>query len=196
MKNEMQFPQFFKDFNLFGGRATERYASNSKREARFRTIQQAIDSLVDEGGVIEISEGIFSSNVPLTINNDNIILKGAGAGTIFQKSALWGGGAMISITGDNCILENIFIDGNSQSGTGIVIGSPATKTSIIGCHFFDNDDDGLYAGAGTSAIKILNCHAYDNGDDGICIEDSGQVIIDGCYVYNNTGDGVSFPVSV
>ncbi len=54
--------------------------------ARYASLQQAIDALPEEGGVVRIPPGKFRILEPLTIRQDDVLLVGSGTATHIENA--------------------------------------------------------------------------------------------------------------
>ena len=96
---------------------------------RYPTIQAAIDTLPDEGGVVRLPPGTFEISKPLKVTKPDVLIEGAGTATHIKNTNTEGKSALILQHpggGDNrkaelwrIRLANFRITGNEKSGHGI-----------------------------------------------------------------------------
>jgi hypothetical protein len=97
--------------------------------ADYASLQEAIDALPAEGGVVRLPAGKFSISEPLLISGDDVLLAGQGTATHIENTNAEGKSALIirpktfeSNKRDRIWrvqLENLRITGNEKSGHGI-----------------------------------------------------------------------------
>jgi len=95
----------------------------------YLSLQDAIDALSEEGGVVRIPPGIFEIYEPLIIDKPDVLIEGAGSATHIKNMNTEGKPAMLlqhQDKGDNreselwrISLSNFRITGNEKSGHGI-----------------------------------------------------------------------------
>jgi len=97
---------------------------------RYRTIQEAIDALPPEGGVVRLPAGTFDISRPLRIASEDVMLIGAGTATHIRNTNTGGEPALILAPSPDDAKKEKFlwrirladfrITGNEKSGDGIV----------------------------------------------------------------------------
>lgn len=158
----------------------------------FDDIQEAINALGPEGGVIYIKEGTYLMNSWIEITNSNIHITGTGAGTVlYAKDSSPDFYFLYANTKENIIISDLSIDGNknNQPGTTDLTGIYLNQCkncrienvfiknlqgSAWGIRTFSTDDT-------KGRHVITNCLLNDNEvTDGIEISDQN------CVISNNT----------
>lgn len=153
----------------------------------FATIQEGLDALPKEGGVVFIKEGIYTIKNKLTIPKDNVAIVGTGKGTIIDAAV--SGESAISATGltglllsdlslngangtdvagisfTNCnenFIRNLWIENMGSGESGIFL-SNCEKISILGCNIEANvSSRGIDLTGTTIQCIISNCFIHDN----------------------------------
>ena len=167
----------------------------------FAAINQAILAAGDRygGGTILIPPGVYSitSNFSLSSSNDpvtdNITVSGSRGISVLQITAA--GQTMFGIAaGDKVTVQNLHIDGNSQTGAiGISISGTATEVLIQNC-VIEGCVDGISITGGTE-ILITNNVIQSNSADGIDIDipalaTATDIIIANNIIKSNTTTGI------
>lgn len=129
-------------------------------------INDAIDSLGSSGGTIYLGDCEYTITEPIVIDTSNIHLVGEGVGVTILKLSNDADCNVIELVGtdiEDCSIENLEIDGNSQNndiGTGIYINTPNTSS---GCrHYFeglfihDCSDNGIEVPLTTPYVLVCN----------------------------------------
>jgi hypothetical protein len=96
---------------------------------RYPTIQEALDELPDEGGLVRLPPGTFEITEPLVVTKSDVLIQGAGTATHIKNVNTTGKSALIlqhPSSGDNreaelwrIRLADFRITGNEKSGHGI-----------------------------------------------------------------------------
>jgi hypothetical protein len=96
---------------------------------RYPTIQDALDELPDEGGLVRLPPGTFEITEPLVVTKSDVLIQGAGTATHIKNVNTTGKSALIlqhPSSGDNreaelwrIRLADFRITGNEKSGHGI-----------------------------------------------------------------------------
>jgi len=134
-------------------------------------IQQAIDALPANGGVVLLREGTYtlSGNITLGAND---VLSGVGIGTILSSSSE----TVDRTIGTGLLIENIKFDGVYTVGD--------RSTTVSHCIFTDIYD----AAEGNRAGMFLNCRFIDWSSSGtgpaIATSIVDNTVIKGCYFYS------------
>ncbi len=121
-QNKADFSSQNQNFKLPGARP---YIEASA----YSSLQNAIDALPDDGGVVRIPPGVFEIYKPLIINKPDVLLEGAGTATHIKNMNTEGEPALIIQHRDKeenreselwrVSLSNFRITGNEKSGHGI-----------------------------------------------------------------------------
>jgi hypothetical protein len=118
------------------------------------------------GGTVLVKEGTYNLSGAVTMDQDNVMLQGAGWNTLLYKSTNFNAN-MMNVTADNLVVRDLKIDGN-RTGT-------TTDNHGIVCTGADN-------------LRIINCYVKSTYHHGINTPSATNVVIDGCYV-TDTGTG-------
>lgn len=151
-------------------------------------INSAIAALPSSGGNIVLLEGTYKPSAPITINKANINLVGVGNNTQITRN--WSGASgsgLIVVSGDNCTIENMKINGlystlyNYTTNRGInVTGSSFTSKNMCVFDFYR----GIYL-SDSSNHTIVNTTSSNNGFYGMYIENCSENTIIGNRFNNN-----------
>lgn len=156
----------------------------------FTDIQSAINDLPAGGGVVYIKEGTYTITTGITSSISNISLIGAGNSTIITTNTAMNALIDISFRSD-IILNNLNLDGNSKAEFCIwPKGAGTTRWLISQCFIHDAIQMGINCAYDSGGVIIESNFIYDNGIDGIRLLDAAQVIITGNYIYNNGSHGI------
>jgi len=140
---------------------------NSKGNS-FATVQAAITDLAGDGWVF-VPTGTWSE--ALTIANNNVILFGAGWGSIIDGGVT---GHAINVTGDNCIVRDLQCKTTPAGGNNYVgVRVTENHASIERVYVSQSDYLGIYLVAGGFDHVVRDC-VVDNIDDS------------GVYIYGRT----------
>lgn len=146
-------------------------------------IQAALDALDTEGGEVYLPEGNYAlDGTDITIPQDNITIRGAGAGTILKVDDGIDAADLkiIDISSKNdCVLTNFAIDGNKDNNTGqqrgiyIDSGSGHKLTNLWIINIAGTNagagGDGIYVDGTPTGCLIQGCSVKNVGDDGMDI---------------------------
>jgi hypothetical protein len=159
-------------------------------------IQTAIDTIeAAGGGTVVILEGTYVLTAKLTIDSDNVHLRGSG-GTILQSGASLAANthAIEISSADNCTISDLEIDGNKANQSNAfrlirVIGS-STNTLIENCKLYNSLGIGLdIQGPSTfTTVRNLSVTGCSVGGQTATAGASDIIIADSLF-QANTGDG-------
>jgi hypothetical protein len=134
------------------------------------TIEGPVRGCPDACSSSGAADGItYLSHLPNNVTIKNGIIKG------FEDNG-------ISSLGDNLTIENVTFDGNAGIGA-----STSRETSVKGCRFINNGEDGFYNGFGPSVITDSLFH--NNQSDGARLLNGNASITDSIFT-SNGGDGL------
>jgi hypothetical protein len=127
---------------------------------------------------------VTSGQATVAITGDSIEFEG-----FYVKSANGGSDNGITVTGDNVLIKDCWV--NSVTGNGIEISSSA-RTQIDTCAIEDSDGTGIKIGNGTTNLKVRQSIISGNGADGADLAGTGLTdnIFENNLIFNNTGYGV------
>lgn len=133
---------------------------------------------------------VTSGQATVVITGDSIEFEG-----FYVKSANGGNDNGITVTGDNVLIKDCWV--NSVSGNGIEISSSA-RTQIDTCAIEDSDGTGIKIGNGTTNLKVRQSIISGNGADGADLAGIGLIdnIFENNLIFNNTGYGVDVGTGV
>ena len=171
-------------------------------------INEAINTLGSEGGEVYLPEGQYTINSTITIDKDNVVLRGAGKATHLLGSGTAGSiNTGILVTGNNVTIRDLWLDGNTNViNYGIVV-KENSGCRVLNCIVSNMRIDGIVFGPNTTngMIKgnyVYDCYNPDNVSDavsGIELEDGAQQItvigniVENCYaaIYPHTHGGAN-----
>lgn len=163
------------------------------------SVQEGINMLPTEGGVVYIKEGTYIISKKIDINKNNISLIGAALSTKIKTTAAI---SMIEINNENCIIKDISIEGNNSAGGNICIqiNNDVINTIIENCIIEKAGNVGILIGYDSSNTKIGNCTIRNNlasaiGTNILSGHPINRVFITNNYIHNNGQDGVKFSES-
>ncbi len=127
---------------------------------------------------------VTSGQATVAITGDSIEFEG-----FYVKSANGGSDNGITVTGDNVLIKDCWV--NSVTGNGIEISSSA-RTQIDTCAIEDSDGTGIKIGNSTTNLKVRQSIISGNGADGADLAGTGLIdnIFENNLIFNNTGYGV------
>jgi len=133
---------------------------------------------------------VTSGQATVAITGDSIEFEG-----FYVKSANGGNDNGITVTGDNVLIKDCWV--NSVTGNGIEISSSA-RTQIDTCAIEDSDGTGIKIGNSTTNLKVRQSIISGNGSDGADLAGTGLTdnIFENNLVFNNTGYGVDVGTGV
>lgn len=146
----------------------------------YETIQEAIDTISNSGGYIQIKEGTYTINSTITIPG-NITIVGSGQKTKILASGIT---TMVSITGDDVKLEKIFFEGENTSDDGISIGNVEDIT-VQGC-FFKTLSSAIILGS-VSAYCMIHGNKFEELTTAIEIDGEYSSIYGNIFNFNTSG---------
>lgn len=142
---------------------------NGNRNFRISGLTDADDEFIlahtflgTRGGSILVEPGTYEMSDVVAISNNNIKIQGSGSGssgTILEAQAGLSAENMFTVSGDDCLFENIELSG---SATG------------IGIYLIDI--------TGTGKVTLRNCTLTRGGLSGIRIQSGGILVIENCNI--------------
>lgn len=150
----------------------------------FTEVQNAIDALPRDGGVVYVREGFYELSGKIEIRSSNVSLIGAGFGTVMKQRdddpvihVGWGA--------ENVLVANLRVIG-SGGNPGIyftgVTGSEIRNIRV------ENSEFGVYL-KGSDRNFVVNNMAISN-KDGIKLHDSHNNLVSGNFLLGNEGHGI------
>lgn len=125
-----------------------------------------------------------AATVPVTVTADNVEISG-----LYVQPAAGGSVNGITVTGDNCLIRDCWI--NSATNNGIDLSS-TTRSTVQTCAIENSSSNGINIGNTTSKCLVSTCIISGSGADGANL--SGSSITDNMFennlIYNNTGYGI------
>lgn len=177
-------------------------------------IQQAIDSLPDDGGKIILSEGTFYIGATLRIENDNVNLEGAGAGERANSIQTGAGTRLLATLGLSeavlrvqrtannrpvygTLLRDFTIDGNQVGSEVDGVHFRSNRAHIDHIHVRRCTGNGIrvhgYASWQTYDTELVFCQAGDNALHNFLFDThSPDAHIIGCIGYRSGLDNFHF----
>lgn len=160
------------------------------------SIQAAIDALPSTGGVVLVPSTTFVVTAQITCSKDNVIVQGAGWGTVLQRGpALAGTNVIIRFTGANCLIRDLTIDGGPVVNTGADLGLDG-----VGCKAFNiqaiNPGGNIQVRAQADDCRVAYSTITGSGVDanigqGIWAHNNKKVEIDHNTITNTGIDGIA-----
>lgn len=125
-----------------------------------------------------------SGSATVVISGDSIEFEG-----FYVKSASGGTDNGITVTGDNVLIKDCWVNG--VSGNGIDISSSA-RTQIDTCAIEDSDGIGIKMGSSTTNGKVKQSIVSGNGSHGVALVGTGisDNIFENNLIFNNSGYGI------
>lgn len=167
-------------------------------------IQEGIDMLTADGGIVYIKEGTYTITSTINITIDNIVVRGTGRGTIIKI----GDGAdcdainLDPAVGDNIngiILQDFKINGNkaeqTANGIGITTAEMVQYFTLSRLFIEDTRSHGIRCLIPRYG-RIIDCSILEAGGDGIKIDKQDFTIglfclIQGNYIYLSGANGIN-----
>ena len=154
----------------------------------YASLQQAIDALPVEGGVVRIPPGKFRISEPLTIRHDDVLLVGSGTATHIENANTGGLPALrIYRPGareDSQLrlwrvhVSNLRITGNPQSGPGIVA-SHVNEFYLEGVTVSHHGGDGVLLDHCYEDPRVVDCLITYNGATGLNLLGCHDIVVAG-----------------
>lgn len=154
----------------------------------YASLQQAIDALPVEGGVVRIPPGKFQISEPLTIRHDDVLLVGSGTATHIENANTDGLPALrIYRSGareDSQLrlwrvhVSNLRITGNPQSGPGIVA-SHVNELYLEGITVSHHGGDGILLDHCYEDPRVVDCLITYNGATGLNLLGCHDIVVAG-----------------
>lgn len=163
--------------------------SSAADEAFYNQIQEKL-ILAQAGDVIEIPEGVFELDRPLSLEGiANVTIKGAGMDkTILSFKMQKVGAEGIRITADSVTISDLTVQDTKGDGIklqdcqGITLRN--IRTTWSGGAKASNGGYGLYPVSSTNVL-IDGCEASYASDAGIYVGQCHQVVVRNCYAFKN-----------
>ena len=150
----------------------------------FTDIQDGIDALPSEGGLVFVKNGTYTISAGLVIAKSNVTLEGQGASTLFQAGV--GLNDYILKIGDGASsyskinIKGIRFDGNKAnqaSGYNIYILDKVDDVIIEGNYIENAYTGGVLTGGTNKRLKITNNHFTGNNTQSIAANSSDYLLI-------------------
>lgn len=123
--------------------------------------------------------------------------KGSGQYGIFienQYNLGWGGTTDYS---KGCIIRDCIVHSGMNKGIGILSGK---HVSVINCHVYENEADGIYIEGKCRNIKVVSCNFANNSGNGVvvankvekhgCVSTVENLVLSDNLIDSNAGDGI------
>ena len=156
----------------------------------FDNIQEAIDALSSNGGVIYIKEGVYTITGFIKINVNNTSLIGTGKATKIQTS---GNHVMISAnTLSGIFLSKLYLYGNGigLNNVGIHLEN-CSNSCITNCWIENCGESGIWLESSGDENYILNNWVKSGNQNGITVESSDYTNISNNFCLSNKSHGIS-----
>lgn len=157
------------------------------------SIQEGINLLPKEGGIVSIKEGTYNILSKININLSNVILRGVGRGTKIASSTNIGIIEIGSVTG--VIISNLFIfgSGNGDSNHGIRLNG-STKCRVESCWLEDTGISGILMQGNDNIIignNLFNCGNDASGGNSLSLSSADSCTIIGNIIDQGRFSGIS-----
>ncbi|MBB76699.1 MAG: hypothetical protein CMJ75_19510 [Planctomycetaceae bacterium] len=156
--------------------------------SQYASLQEAIDALPVEGGVVRIPPGKFRVTEPLTIRHDDVLLVGSGTATHIENANTSGLPALRiyrPMSRENSQLRlwrvhvsNMRITGNPQSGPGIVA-SHVNEVYLEGVSVSHHGGDGILLDHCYEDPRVVDCLITYNGATGLNLLGCHDIVVAG-----------------
>lgn len=198
------------------GSATYTVAANNSVSAGKSLADYICDGTADEvqinqaitaansagGGRVVLLEGTYNISASVVMKS-NVILEGQGRGTCIKPVS---GYTSVGIIGDGSAVitgvtvKNLFIDGNSKTGTGNVHGvyfqtTGSSKITVSDC-FIESVKNAGVLFYKIQKATIRNNYIYNTGYDGIYVDQGYHILINGNTLDTNGEYGVNIVTTV
>lgn len=136
------------------------------------TIKNAIDSLPTEGGMVLLLEGTYNFGGDLLCSKNNVTIRGCGTGTVLKlNTSIPLDTAMVRITGQNCTLCDVKIQGNGMKNDGYTaaVDASGSYNRIL------NVEATACSGVSGTTLRVIQTGNYGT--------------ISGCYIHDCYSNG-------
>jgi parallel beta-helix repeat protein len=141
-------------------------------------IQQAVDTLTPNGGVIRLSAGEYILDTPLQLNRDSITLEGVGSTTVLKRGVLVENGeGVVNVRAKRITLRGFRFDGDVLEPTGIPYVDPVNEFSVHGAPIYSNPmhpellrNTGITIHGNTSNVRLEDLEIQHTGGYAILID--------------------------
>ena len=153
----------------------------------FRSLEEALEALPSEGGIVHLPPGEFKIDEPLVVSRSDVYLKGSGNSThIINKNT--SGAPAIQIqsktSGDTSEAEALWrvhisdlrITGNEQSGEGI-LASDVNEIYIEGVTVSNNGGDGIKLDYCYENPRVVHSNITYNKGTGLNLVGSHDIVV-------------------
>lgn len=135
-------------------------------------------------GTVIFPVGNYLIKEGLTVNTDNITLKGEGKNAASQLVCA-GNFDAITVNGLRCTVDGLAIDGNKVSKNGIVVNG--NQSEVQNCIVQNCGESGIVANYPGHSKNIHNCKIFTCKQSGI-VSTSNDMSITDCEIANNEGN--------
>ena len=181
---------FVNAFGNGGSNVTEKSVLPGARPpidaSHYTSLQEAIDALPVEGGVIRIPPGKFQISQPLTIQQNDVLLVGAGPATHIENTSTTGLPALRiyrpGASEDSQLrlwrvhVSNLRITGNPQSGPGIVA-AHVNEVYLEGVTVSHHGGDGILLDHCYEDPRVVDCLVTYNGATGLNLLGCHDIVV-------------------
>lgn len=168
--------------NSLVGTAFAQTSAISIDASKYSTLQQAVDALPANGGIVHIPPGNFEITKPITIRTENTRIVGSGGSTHLINKNTSGEPAIIVSSGKGQLfrleLSGFRISGNPKSGDGIYM-EKIQELMITEMTIDHNGGHGINMKNCTENPRIANCNLTYNLKAGINIDGGHDIVVSG-----------------
>lgn len=168
--------------NNLTGSVLAQSAAISIDASKYSTLQQAIDALPADGGIVNIPPGNYEITKPIIIKTENTRLQGSGGSTHLINKNTSGEPAIIVRSDKGTLfrmeLSGFRISGDNQSGDGIYM-EKVQELMITDMTIDHNGGHGINMKDCTENPRIANCNLNYNAKAGINIDGGHDIVVSG-----------------
>lgn len=158
-----------------------------------KEINNAINALPATGGEVVILDGTYNITGAINLNKAGVTLRGNGVATKINRAFTGSSAspACVYLTGTDCVVRDISIEGNRETYTNASYGngirSTAERCTIANCYVSNTYANGIHVVADYNTIK--GCHAVGN-KEGIYVT-GGHNVVNGNIAMTNDKGGIT-----
>jgi len=162
--------------------------------AQFPSLQEAIDALPEQGGIVRLPSGHFKVAAPLVVHSGDVTLQGAGTTTLIENVNQDGQPALILAHPKNAEnrknelwrvrLADFRLIGNPRSGDG-VLAKHVNEIMIDGVTISYHGGHGVHLDHCYEDPRICDCLITYNKKTGVQLEGCHDIVVSACQFEEN-----------